>query len=71
MGGEVEDSTHIDELMYIFDVDLVATNAANEVHEAKLRVVRKNQSDKVRLPNRCNDAIISKLLSLGKSSHAQ
>jgi hypothetical protein len=28
--------TYVDELMHVFDVDLVAANPANEIHEAEL-----------------------------------
>jgi hypothetical protein len=34
--GEGMDDTYIDELMHILDIDLVAANPANEIHEAKL-----------------------------------
>jgi hypothetical protein len=34
--GEGMDDTYIDELMHILDIDLVATNPANEIHEAEL-----------------------------------
>ena len=40
------DGTHIDKLMHIFDVDLVATNPADEIHEAKLGGVRMDRSDR-------------------------
>jgi hypothetical protein len=34
--GEGMGETYVDELMHIFDVDLVAANPANEIHEAEL-----------------------------------
>ena len=58
--------------MHIFDVDLVATNTADEIHEAKLGGVRMDQS---RLGGkstyRSNNAVIRKLFSFGERAHAQ
>jgi hypothetical protein len=69
-GGE--DDTYIDKLMHIFDVDLVATNPADEIHETKLgemRMVRSRQGGK--LTYRSNDAVIRKLFPFGERTHAQ
>jgi len=35
-GKQGMDDTYIDELMHIFNIDLVAANPANEIHEAEL-----------------------------------
>ena len=40
-----EGNTDVNELMHIFDVNLVPTNAANKVHEAQLQDVNTNQTD--------------------------
>ncbi len=66
-----EGNTDVNELMHIFDVDLVATNAANKVHEAQLQGVNTNQTGEVQLPNRGNDAVISEFFSFRERAHTQ
>ena len=57
--------------MHIFDVDLVATDAANKVHEAQLQGVNTSQTYEEQLPNRGNDAVISEFLSFRERANAQ
>lgn len=58
--------------MHIFDVDLVATNPADEIHEAKLGEVRIDRSRPGGMSTyRSNDAVIRKLFSFGERAHAQ
>ena len=51
-------SQGIDKLMDIFDVDLVAANSANEIHEAKLKGMRMIKQKMGEATNRGNDAVI-------------
>ena len=58
--------------MHIFDVDLIATNPADEIHEAKLGRVRMDRSRPGgKLTYRSNDAVIRKLFSFGERAYAQ
>ena len=57
--------------MHIFDVDLVATNTANKVHEAELQGVNTSQTDEEQLTNRGNDAVISELFSFRERANTQ
>jgi hypothetical protein len=45
--GEGMDDTYIDELMHIFDIDLVAANPANEIHETELARDEDNPNGKM------------------------
>ena len=70
--GEGMDDTYIDELMHIFDIDLVAANPANEVHEAELARDEGNPNGKnVKITNRGNNAVVGELFPFRKCADTE